>query len=80
MNQKLTLSVDSVAVDWGKGFAARNGTSLSGLVESFLLFLGDEGEIAAEVPVSAKLQSLIGIGSGPFDESDYRAHLEARHG
>lgn len=49
-------------------------------MESFLLFLGDEGEIAAEVPVSAKLQSLIGIGSGPFDESDYRAHLEARHG
>ena len=79
MNQKLTLSLDSAAIERGKRYAAANGTSLSGLVESYLLLLDDEGGIVDELPVSAKLQSLVGIGAGPHDGQDYRAHLEEKH-
>lgn len=79
MNQKLTLSLDKTAIERGKRFAAANGTSLSGLVETYLLLLDETGEIVDDVPISAKLQSLVGIGAGPRDEQDYRDHLEVKH-
>ena len=80
MNQKLTLSVDSVAVARGKEYAAQNGVTLSGLVEDFLLYLDPDEEFDEVFPISPKLQSLIGIGVGAYDEADYRTHLEKRHG
>lgn len=80
MNQKLTLSVDSAAVARGKEYAAQNGVTLSGLVEDFLLYLDPDEEFDEVFPISPKLQSLIGIGAGVYDEADYRAHLEKRHG
>ncbi len=79
MNQKLTLSVDNVAVEAGKRFAAKSQKSLSRLVEDYLLLLGDDGAVTDDILISSKLRSLVGIGSGPYDERDYRAHLERRN-
>lgn len=80
MNQKLTLSIEQRAVERGKRFAAARGTSLSSVVESFLLLLDDADGTAQDLPVSPKLQSLVGIGAGPYDEQDFRRHSEAKHG
>lgn len=79
MNQKLTLSLEQSAIRKGKDFAARNGTSLSQVVETFFLLLDGTGGVVDDVPVSSKLQSLVGIGAGPYDEQDYRRHREAKH-
>ena len=79
MNRKLTLSVEEKAIENGKLFAARSGTSLSSMVETFLLLLDGQGGILDDIPVSSKLQSLVGIGAGPVTEADYRKHLEVRN-
>ncbi len=79
MNQKLTLSVEQAAIEQGKKFATRNGTSLSHIVEVFLVQLGEDNENAPDIPLSKKLQSLVGIGSGTFTEKDYRQHLLAKN-
>lgn len=79
MNRKLTLSVDEVAIESGKRFAASNGTSLSRMVETFLMLLGNTPEEDRLASVSPKIMSLVGIGAGPVSEADYRAHLEARN-
>lgn len=79
MNRKLTLSVEEQAIECGKRYAARNKASLSSVVETFLLLLGDDGDGDDLLPVSPKLQSLVGIGAGPVDERDYRQHLVARN-
>ena len=70
MNRKLTLSVDEVAIESGKRFAASNGTSLSRMVETFLMLLGNTPEEDRLVSVSPKLMSLVGIGAGPVSEAD----------
>lgn len=79
MNQKLTLSVDQTAIARGKRFSRENGRSLSSVVEDFLLLLEPSGEIDQEVPVSGKLSSLVGIGSGSISEADYKSHLIERN-
>ncbi|WP_165063075.1 MULTISPECIES: DUF6364 family protein [unclassified Adlercreutzia] len=75
MNQKLTLSIDSEAVRTGKMYASNSKKSLSSIVEDYLLLLGRTSDLTTEVPISNKLKSLVGIGAGNYDESDYRQHL-----
>lgn len=79
MNKKLTLLVDEVAISKGKSFAAKNGTSLSGMVEDYFLLLGSDLSLTESVPVSKKLQELTGIGEGTFGESDYLLHREQKY-
>lgn len=79
MNQKLTLSIEQRAIEQGKRFAAERKTSLSHVVETFLLLLNDDASICDSVPVSAKLRSLVGVGAGPVSEEDYRQHKVARN-
>ncbi len=78
MNTKLTLSIDAEAVAMGKRAAAHMGKSLSSIVEDFLILLDVTQRPASAYAVSPDLQSLIGIGTGPFDEKDYKAHLMAK--
>ncbi len=75
MNQKLTLSIESKAIEHGKRYAKQRGRSLSSMVEDFLLML-DPIETSDEIiPIGSKLSSLVGIGVGSTNEEDYRAHL-----
>ncbi|MCL2889244.1 MAG: DUF6364 family protein [Eggerthellaceae bacterium] len=77
MNVKLTLRLDDKAIEKGRRYAVSQGTSLSQLVQSYFIMLDDPGHEA--LPVSPRLQALIGIGAGGFDESAYREHLERKH-
>ena len=73
MNNKLTLSLDKEAIELGKQVARASGRSLSEMVESFFVLLGRDTQTAeAFYPISPGLQSLVGIGAGPFDEHTYR--------
>lgn len=75
MNTKLTLRMDEAAISKGKRFAEQHGKSLSQLVQDYLLLLDSSNEIVDQVPVSSKLQRLVGIGTGSYDEHTYRDHL-----
>jgi hypothetical protein len=79
MQEKLTLKLDGKAISKGKRFAARSGTSLSQLVQNYLLLLDDEDSITDMVPISKKLTMLAGIGVGEASVSDYHLHLERKH-
>lgn len=72
---KLTLSVDRTSAAAGKKFAHRIGRSLSSIVGDYLDSLAaatQPGELSDDVA------SLLGIGSGPVDENDWKLHREAR--
>ncbi|MCL1796784.1 MAG: DUF6364 family protein [Eggerthellaceae bacterium] len=77
MSVELTLCLDEKAVEKGKRFALQQNSSLSQLVENYFNLL--DSSSLEEIPVSQKLQSLAGIGSGGSAEDDYRVHLEGKH-
>ena len=60
----------------GKRYAESNGTSLSSLVDSFLSSLERTAEPTGHIPA---VEALMGIARGPYDESDYRRHLEDKY-
>ena len=73
---KLTLSVDEAVVRRAKKYAAREGTSVSGLVERFLdAVAGPARDEEAPPPV---LRLLRGAGRG-VDAEEYRRHLVRKH-
>ena len=76
MNVKLILHLDEKAVETGKRFAAQQNTSLSQLVQNYFVMLDNPNNEA--IPVSQKLQSLIGIGSGTINETNYNKHLKRK--
>lgn len=80
MNAKLTLSLDKNAIETGKRFAAATGKSLSAMVEDFFVLLGTTPQETSCYPISPSLQQLVGIGSGPFDEKDFKAHIIEKQG
>ena len=74
---KLTLSVDDDVIRMAKGWAAREGTSISQLVETFLR----EASTPAEGPgpgAPPVLQRLRGSLKG-LDVEAHRRHLEAKY-
>lgn len=73
---KLTLSIDNQEViDWAKSFAKDNNTSVSSLVEKYLLSLKKFNE--RELILSNKLKSLKDAGIRP-SEKEIEKHLYKR--
>jgi uncharacterized protein DUF6364 len=73
---KLTLSIDAAVVERAKAYAARQGTSVSRLVESYLGLLV---ETTSEdlPPFTRRLKGILkGAGVG---RDDYRRYLERRY-
>lgn len=76
---KLTLSVDDGVVKRAKGYAARQGTSVSRLVERYLDMLSGE-HTAGGARLSPRLARLRAEWRGAsLAESDYRSHLERKY-
>jgi hypothetical protein len=72
---KLTLSVDEAVVERAKRYAAKRGTSVSRLVETYLDLLSRPETPTEEKvpPILARLQgALKGV---KFDRDDYRDYL-----
>ena len=78
---KLTLSVEESVVERAKRFAERRGTSVSALVERYLVELtrskpaGEPG--LASAPITARLSGL--LRSRKTDPAAYRRHLEEKY-
>jgi hypothetical protein len=75
---KLTLSVDAAVVERAKAYAARRGTSVSRLVETYLGLLSEGPAGSDELPPITR--RLSGILKGArVGRDDYRRHLERRY-
>ncbi|MBT1160906.1 DUF6364 family protein [Bifidobacterium sp. SO1] len=73
---KLTLSIDEQVIENGKKYARKQGRTLSSIVEDYLQTLGSE---TSGANLSSPVRALMGIGSGPADENDYKRHLLERN-
>jgi hypothetical protein len=71
---KLTLSVDPGVVRQAKRYAKARGTSVSRLVERFLVLLG-RPPAPEDPPVLRRLRGLVRQG----DREAYRRHLVRKH-
>ncbi|GAB5536891.1 MAG: DUF6364 family protein [Rubricoccaceae bacterium] len=87
MKTKLTLRLDEAVIERAKAYAARRGTSVSGLVEDYFRLVATEPSggdgasgddwISSLPPIT---RSLIGIAEGVnVTEEDYKRYLEAKH-
>jgi hypothetical protein len=75
---KLTLSVDAEVVARAKRYAARQGTSVSRLVEDYLGLIGDSQ--AGEEALPPVTRRLAGVLKGArIGREDYRKYLERRY-
>jgi hypothetical protein len=76
---KLTLSVEEKVVDAAKQYAARQGTSVSQLVEDYLRVLSSlrSAPLKPMPPILARWQGL--LKGSKLDVADYREHLERKH-
>jgi antitoxin component of RelBE/YafQ-DinJ toxin-antitoxin module len=74
---KLTLSVDEEVIEQAKSWAAREGTSVSHLVERFLREAAASGEAPAGTAPPV-LRRLRGCLTG-LDVEAHRRHLETKY-
>ena len=91
MKTKLTLRLDDAVIARAKAYAARRGTSVSGLVEDYFRLVaadahGDGGHKPAEpaddwrAALPPITRSLVGIAEGvDMTEEDYKRYLEEKY-
>ena len=80
MDTKLTLKLNREVIDRAKLFARDQQTSLSQLIENYLLHLTREG--GSGIPVSPLVKSLSGIIDLPAStdlRKGYREHLRRKY-
>lgn len=75
--QKLTIRVSQNVLDGAKRYAREHGTSLTRLVTSYLERLGTITDDLDAAPIT---RGLAGSLPSTADRSEYREHLEHRHG
>jgi hypothetical protein len=71
------ITVDRDALERGRRYSARQGTSISRLVTDFLRTLPEDDATAALAPA---VRRLLGSARGEGDRGDYMRHLEEKYG
>lgn len=92
MKSKLTLRLDEGVIERAKAYAARRGTSVSGLVEDYFRLVASEpvGGDGAMVPgqmadwrngLSPRVRALVDRPDPrvDVDEDDYKRYLDRKH-
>lgn len=74
---RVNLTVDSDALQRGRRYADRRGTSVSRLVTDFLRTLPGDDD-GADLPPAVR--RLLGAARGDGDRNDYRRYLEEKYG
>jgi hypothetical protein len=77
--QKLTLSLDRSVVERARRYSERHGTSVSRLVEDFLVRLAPVEDDLDPESLAPTVRRLIGVARGA-DPSAYREYLEIKYG
>lgn len=75
MNTKLTLSVDPEVVAAAKRYAANTGTSVSRLVERYLIALAAKPTVTPTTPVLARLRGCL----RDVDVVDHQRFVEEKY-
>lgn len=75
--QKLTIRVSQDVLDGAKRYAREHGTTLTRLVTVYLERLSRESDPLASAPIT---RSLAGSLPSTAERSEYREHLELKHG
>ena len=75
--QKLTIRISQNVLDEARRYAREHGTSLTRLVTAYLERLGTTGDALDSAPIT---RSLTGSLPSTANRSEYREHLEQRHG
>lgn len=78
MNTKLTLKMDSQVITRAKGYAAKEGESLSKMVENyFRLIIGHKEK--KFTPVVKELSGVIRLKKGQDIKADYTDYLQEKY-
>lgn len=77
--QSLNLSLEESAIERGRSYSQRHGTSISKLVNDFLEQLPVD-EPPEGVELTPTVRRLLGAAKGGPGEEDYRRHLLEKYG
>jgi hypothetical protein len=75
MDTKLTLKLDSDIIEQAKTYAKKKNTSLSKLIESYLVLLINPKETHDVTPLVKSLSGVINLPKGVDYKKDYKKHL-----
>lgn len=76
-DQKLTIRISQNILDEAKRYAREHGTTLTRLVTAYLERLGTTSDRLDSAPLTRSLAGSLPVAAS---RSEYREHLEQRHG
>jgi hypothetical protein len=80
MNTKLTLKMDSQVITRAKGYAAKEGKSLSRMVETYFKLITGQKEKEEEItPLVKELSGVIRLKKGQDFKTDYADYLGKKY-
>jgi hypothetical protein len=80
MDTKLTLKLEQSVIEKAKGYAKRQRTSLSRLIENYLINItGEELEEEKITPLVKSLSGIIELPDNYNPKSDYSAYLANKY-
>ena len=74
--KKLTIRVDARLIEQAKAYAATHNTSVSQLVEAYLLELNQQNQVESSTPI---LDALTGILPAEANIEDYHDYLMEKY-
>ena len=80
MKKNLTLSLDASLIAKGKLYAKKHETSLSKLVEAYLIRLTANSEIEEISPIVKSLSGVVKLPKNFNEKKEYQKYLESKYG
>jgi macrodomain Ter protein organizer (MatP/YcbG family) len=80
MDNKLTLKLDKTVIDRAKKYAAKNNTSLSRMIESYLDQVTSNKKTSEEIsPLVKSLSGVINLPENYNEKKEYKKHLSSKY-
>jgi hypothetical protein len=79
MDTKLTLKLEKMVIDKAKDYAKKQRTSLSRLIENYLLSLTNEPENEKITPLVRSLSGILDLPNDTDGKEDYRDYLTKKY-
>lgn len=76
MNRKLTVKLDTSVIEQARRYAKDKNTSLSKLIESYLVKLVEPNDAHEVTPFVKSLSGLVGLHKNFDYKKEYNKHLE----
>jgi predicted HicB family RNase H-like nuclease len=79
MSKKITLKLEKMVIDRAKDYAKKQHTSLSRLIENYLLSLTNEPENEKITPLVKSLSGILDLPNDTDDKEGYFNYLSKKH-